>query len=102
MRDLRQLLVDCRVQPRMPVPVQIAPQARDAVEILAAFAINQRAAMSRLNQQRLVLGHLREGMPDVGQIPAFQIVERLIVAAREFKVQSSRFKVEKSQALKQH
>jgi len=49
--------------------VNVAPQAADAVEILAAASIDERTAVGPLDQQWLVFGHLRESMPDVGFIP---------------------------------
>jgi hypothetical protein len=70
MRHLVELLANGRVDHRMSVPVHIAPQAAHAVDIFAAIATDQRAAMSSLNKERLILSHLSEGMPDMLPIPA--------------------------------
>src|SRR4051812_4522612 len=57
----------------MPMPVHVAPQATDAVEIRVAADIVQRAAFGTLDDERLVLAHLREGVPDVLAIPTLEI-----------------------------
>jgi hypothetical protein len=67
--DFVQLTTNGRVDPRMPMPVDVAPQAADAVEIGATVDIVKRAAFGSLDHQRLVFGHLGEGMPDVAAIP---------------------------------
>ena len=54
----------------MAMAVEVAPQAAGGVEIFAAVDIDQRAAVGALDDQRLVLGHLREGVPDDFAIPA--------------------------------
>ena len=46
----------------------------DAVEILAAVDVDQRAALGPLDDQRLVLGHLREGVPDERAVPALEFL----------------------------
>ena len=68
-----ELLADGGVDPRMAVPVDVAPQAADAVEVLAAVDVHQHAALGPLEDQRLVLGHLREGVPDKLAIPSLEL-----------------------------
>ena len=46
----------------------------DAVEIRPAVDVVERAAFGALDDQRLVLGHLREGVPDELAIPVEEFV----------------------------
>ena len=62
-----------RIEARMAVAVDVAPHARRAVEIAAAVAINEGAALAPLDEKRLVFLHLRERMPDMLPIPRGQI-----------------------------
>ena len=64
-----ELGADGRVDARMPMTVDIAPQAADRVEIAAAVDIEDVAAFAALQNERLILGHLREGMPDQRAVP---------------------------------
>ena len=76
MCNLIELLTNRRIDSRMPVAVHITPQATHAIDKRSAMNIDQSATFRALDQQRLVLGHLREGMPDVLAIPAKQVVDR--------------------------
>ena len=49
--------------------VDVAPQAADAVDVLVAVDVGEHAALGPFDDERLVLGHLREGVPDVGAVP---------------------------------
>ena len=62
-----------RIEARMSVAVDVAPHARRAIEIAAAVAIDERAALAPLDEQRLVLLHLRERMPDMLAVPRGQV-----------------------------
>ena len=70
--DAVELRADGRIQPRMPMAVDIAPQAADAVDIGVAVDVEEHAALGALDDQRLVLGHLGEGVPDQRAVPAFE------------------------------
>ena len=71
-----QLLSQCRIELRMPMAMQVAPHAAGAVEIFATVDVDQRAAVGALDHKRLILGHLREGVPDDFAIPAEKFVAR--------------------------
>ena len=58
-----------RVDLRMAMAVDVAPQAADAVDVPVSLDIDQHAALGPLDHKRLVFGHLREGVPDVGAVP---------------------------------
>ena len=68
------LLAHGRIDPRVPVAVHVAPHAARAVEIRAAVDIEQPAAFGPLDHERLVLGHLREGVPEVAAVPIEKLV----------------------------
>jgi hypothetical protein len=73
--DLVELVTNGRVDGRMAMTMNVAPQAADAVEVLATIDVNQGAAVSPLNEEGLVLRHLSKRVPDVVAVPAFQVVE---------------------------
>ena len=75
-RDLVQLLAQGRVEPRMAMAVHVAPQAADGIEIFAAVDVDQGAPVGPFDDERFVLGHLREGMPDDFAVPSLEVVER--------------------------
>jgi len=78
-RDMRhpaQLLDDRRVDPRMPMPVDVAPQAAHAVQVSPAIQIEQLAPLRPLDHKRLVFRHLRERVPNVLAIPSQQFGTR--------------------------
>ena len=56
---------DRGVEPWMPVAVHVAPHAGRAVEVAVAGRIDEPGPCPVLDEQRLVLLHLREGMPHV-------------------------------------
>ena len=67
MRNLFELLLDCRVDLGMIVAVQIRPDGRIRVEIFAPLNVAQTRALARDNDHRFALQpvtHLGEGMPD--------------------------------------
>ena len=51
--------------------------AADGVEIAAAVDIEDVAAFAAIQDERLVLGHLREGVPDERAVPAAEVVGRV-------------------------
>ena len=65
-----QLVANRLIQSRVSVPMNVAPQIGDTVQELPAIDIDQRTAVSPLDQQRLVLGHLRKGVPNDLAVPA--------------------------------
>ena len=69
-----ELLANRGVDSRMMVAVDVAPHAAGAVEILAAVDVDQPAAFGPRDDERLVLRHLREGMPMVAAIPVDELV----------------------------
>jgi hypothetical protein len=60
---------DRRVEPRVAVPVDVAPHARGAVEVTAAVGVDEPRALAALDEQRFVLLHLGERVPDVVAVP---------------------------------
>jgi hypothetical protein len=70
-RDLRELVAHRGVDPRMSVPVHVAPQRRDAIDVAVAIDVDQVGALATFDDQR-VLAHpaalLRERMPEVGAV----------------------------------
>jgi hypothetical protein len=54
--------------------VDIAPQAADAIDVLVALDVGEQAAFGPFDDKRLVLGHLREGVPDVGAVPRVELI----------------------------
>ncbi len=70
------LLADRGVDPRMAMAVDVAPQAARGVEIAAAVDIENVAALAAVENQRLVLGHLREGVPDERAVPMNELLGR--------------------------
>ncbi len=71
--DAVQLRADGRIQPRMAMAVDIAPQAADAVDVGVAVDVEERAALGPLDHQRLVFGHLGEGVPDQRAVPVLEL-----------------------------
>ena len=67
--DPIELRADGRVDLRVAMAVDVAPQAAHAVDVLVAVDVGEHAALGPLDDKRLVLGHLREGVPDVGAVP---------------------------------
>jgi hypothetical protein len=63
MRHSRKLVDDRRIDPRVPVAMNIAPQAADTIEQTPALRIDQPIPFGSFDQQRLVFGHLRKAMP---------------------------------------
>src|SRR5262249_9122344 len=57
------------------MPVHVAPQAADPVEILASFDIDKRGPLRSLDDERFVLRHLREGMPNGLAVVMSQLVK---------------------------
>ena len=74
--DVLELCDDRRVELRMAMAVHVAPQAADRVEIFPAVDVDQRRALAALEDQRLVLGHLRERVPDDLAIPLDELLAR--------------------------
>ena len=69
MGHLLQLLPGGPVEPRMMVAMHVAPHACGAIEIAVAIDVKQGCPLPSLDQQRLILRHLCEGMPDMGPVP---------------------------------
>ena len=66
-RDFFELLLNCRVDLRMIVAVQICPNRRIRVEIFASTQVAQNRAFARDDDRRFAfqpVTHLGEGMPD--------------------------------------
>ncbi len=82
-----ELLANGGVDPRVAMAMDIAPQAAHAIEIFAPLDVDERRALGSLDDQRLVFGHLGEGMPHDLAIPGSQAVElvgRAPSGVREF------------------
>ncbi len=54
--------------------MKVAPHAARTVEVRAAIDIKKPTAFRPLDNERLVIGHLRERVPMVAAIPFAQIV----------------------------
>ena len=54
--------------------MDVAPKAAGAVDVFDSVDIDQHAAISSLDHKRLVLGHLRERMPNQRSVPVEQIL----------------------------
>ena len=67
-RHFVELGSDGRVDLRMAMAVDVAPQAADAVDVPVSLDIDQHAALGPFDHKRLVFGHLGEGVPDVGAV----------------------------------
>ena len=71
-RDALELRVDRRVDRRMPVPVDVAPERGDAVDVRVAVGVVEVGALGVIDDHdRLVLAPsslLRERMPDVTSV----------------------------------
>ena len=74
-----ELRTNRRVDLRVVVAVHVAPHAARAVEILAAVDIDQPATLRTLDHERLILGHLREGVPVMAAVPVTQFVASMFV-----------------------
>jgi hypothetical protein len=67
-RDPVELCPDRRVDPRVAMPVHVAPQRRDAVDIAAAVGVEEVGALSLADHDRVLadpVPHLRERVPEV-------------------------------------
>ena len=73
MGHLRRLRDQRCIEVGVPMPVHVAPHARGAIEIAVAGRIDKPAALPLLDQEWLILLHLREGMPHVVAIEGFEI-----------------------------
>ncbi len=73
MGDTVELLAQSRVEPGMAMAMHVAPQAARAVDVAVAVDVDQRAAVAPLEDQRFVLGHLGEGVPDELAVPQFEL-----------------------------
>jgi hypothetical protein len=56
--------------------MDIAPKTAHAIEISSAVQVDQITAFRPLNDEGLVLGHLRERVPDEAPIPRFDLLAR--------------------------
>ena len=66
--DAVELLADPFVDRRMPVPVDVAPEGGDAVQIAATLGVDELGPLGGLDHQRLLLHPitlLREWMPEM-------------------------------------
>jgi hypothetical protein len=63
MRHSRKLVDDRSVDPRVSVAMNVAPQTADTIEQTPALCIDQPIAFGSLDQQRLIISHLRKAMP---------------------------------------
>ena len=76
MRHAVQLLARGRVELGVAMPMNVAPQAANPVEIIVAVDIRKRTAPRPLYNQRFVFSHLREGVPNVAAVPVFELLAR--------------------------
>ena len=74
MRHFVELRADGGVDLRVAMAVDVAPQAAHAVDILVAVNVDQHAPFGPFDHKRLVLGHLREGVPDERAVPVAQFL----------------------------
>jgi hypothetical protein len=72
-RNPSELPPDRRVNPRMPMAVQVRPNGRVGVEVLTSADVPQDGAAARHDHDRFPsqpVAHLRERMPDMAMIEA--------------------------------
>ena len=75
-RDAVELVAYGGVDARVAVPVDVAPQRRDAVDVATAVDVDEVGALGALDDQRLIVDPaalLGEGMPDVSVIRGDEI-----------------------------
>jgi hypothetical protein len=71
-RDAIHLRAQCRVERRMAVPVHVAPERRDAVQVAPSVGIDEPAATALDDHERIVgepFPHLGERVPEVRPVP---------------------------------
>src|SRR5262245_19323944 len=68
----------------MTVPVHVAPQRADSIEVFPSCRIDQKVSVGRLDHERFPLGHLREGVPQHLLVEILQTfhVERRTASSR--------------------
>ena len=70
MRHAIKLASHGRIESGMVMPVEVTPQAADSIQVLAAVDIGQDTTRRLLDDEWLVLLHLRKAMPNVLRVPA--------------------------------
>ena len=73
MSDPIELRANGRIDSRVAVAMDIAPQAADPIEIAVASGIVKPATRGSFNHQRPVVGHLRKRMPVVALVPVAKL-----------------------------
>ncbi len=76
MSDAVKLVADGEIELGNPMPVNVAPQRRDAIEVFSAVQVDQETASRFGDDQRSFGGiglHGREGMPYVVAVPLFEL-----------------------------
>ena len=68
------LLFERPIQLRVTVAMHVAPKTGDTIDVLAAIDVDQRTAVCLFKDDRFVLGHLGERMPDRLSIPPTQLL----------------------------
>jgi hypothetical protein len=68
MSDLAQLLDQGLIDLGDSMPKEIAPQRACPIEVSLAVDVGQPTPLRFLDDQTVVLGHLRKGMPDNGPV----------------------------------
>jgi hypothetical protein len=63
-----QLITDRLVDRRMPMPVHVTPKRTGSVKESASMNILQPASLRRLDDESIVVFHLRERVPDDGTV----------------------------------
>ena len=71
-RDALQLFANRRIELWVSVTMNVAPHAARAIQILVAVDVDQRATAAPLEDKRLILAHLGEGVPDDFPVPALE------------------------------
>src|SRR6478609_280280 len=74
MRHTTHLLTNCRVYLRMVVAVNVAPHAARAINVRSAVDVDESTTLGALDHERLVIRHLRKGMPMMLAIPIANFV----------------------------
>src|SRR3954454_2982129 len=69
MGDAIELLANRSVNLWMVVPMDVAPHTARAVQVLAPINVDEPTTVRALDDERLVLGHLRERVPMMAPIP---------------------------------
>jgi len=68
------LIAKRAIESRMPMPVHVAPERADAIEIPLSVRVDEEIALTTRDHERRPLRHLRERMPGYPLVQFLEIV----------------------------